>query len=366
MPVRCVITTLGGLLLCGACAPSERDETTDPNLTGGSGGGSGGTASGSAGTGSSGDGGTATGDPDSGQSDGDEPGGTDTGAPPEDTDDPSDSGGIRLDVGDQGGSGAGEGGDNCGELCEDAVGTLPMGSWLLNFTTTGTFGMNPPEMSLHQVDVDTGNSVKLCDLSGGPLDFAGFGFKSATFTRDNRLMATDGAALFEVDPCACTYVRMGGFGNNGSIYGITPDEGNGLFGVSANSSNLVRINPDTGETTVVGPLGIGSFNQHGASWSAVDGVIYFVNDADDGVYTIDPATGAATFLVTLSSSISTVGAEIHPDTNALFVCGTADGVLGEVDKATGVITPRPSGPSVCTNLGAPWADGGSVCVPPVG
>jgi hypothetical protein len=180
-------------------------------------------------------------------------------------------------------------------------------------------------------------------------------------------MASDGVALYEVDPCACTYEKKGSFpGDLGSVFGIAPDEETGLFAVSATAGALVRVDPDTADAAPVGALGVGSFNQHGLAWSEAEQQLYLVTDEGDALYTVDKDSGIATEVGTLTVAIGTVGVEVHPDTDRLYVCGTTDGVLNEVSKTDASTTPMASGPATCTNLGAPWSAGGAVCIPPAG
>lgn len=246
--------------------------------------------------------------------------------------------GVKLDVGavpDVGGGG------NCSSECaSDQAGQLA-GDWLLHIE-----GGN-----LYQVDVAGGNAVLLCEKIGGA--------NTLTFTRDNRLFATSGITLVQIDPCTCTGTQIGAFGHP-QIFGIAPDEGNELFGFSAQANALVRIDTQTGQTTEVGQVGF-MFGKHGAAWSEQDQTLYFVTG--NTLYTVDIQTGQATEVGPLGVDFGDVGVEQHPATAELYGC-TGDGNLYAIDKLTGaasLIGPIGTGGN-CTNLGAPWTET-EVCLP---
>ena len=293
----------------------------------------------------------------SGLGGGDTTGGTTTGTVPPDPTLGSEEGpessdeGFDFDV-----DGGGE--VVCIDDCVDINGPGEAGAWLLHFGN----GANLMSARMAQIDVATGETIDLCDLEGPNLVQGAF--KSATFTRNNRLIASDGRNLYEVDQCACTYTWLGQFPmETTQIYGIAPDEGSGLFGVSANSGSLLRINPNNAHVTVVGGLGLENVGAHGLTWSESQGRLYFVEATTDGLYDVDLDTGEATLIATLSNPVDQVGVEMHPSTDELYVCGMADDKLHLVDAETGVTTALADGPPNCKNLGAPWATGGMVCVP---
>lgn len=245
----------------------------------------------------------------------------------------------------------------CTEECVDANVDNTSGSWVLHF---GGVGALPPTMDI--VDLETGTATRICSLEGDVSPIGGI--KSATFTRDNRLILTDGRRIFEVDACGCTFDVVGEVPEEHfQIFGVAPDEGDGLFGVSAVSGALLRIDADTAEVSVVGSLGLEEISNHGLTWSEAEQTLYFINGVDDTLHTVDPQTGLATQLGPLSTPIGTVGIELHPDTNMLYACGLEDQVIHEIDKDTGETTPLRDGPFPCRNLGAPWATGAVVCVP---
>jgi hypothetical protein len=238
--------------------------------------------------------------------------------------------------------------DACPDSCLPSVGEENMydSLWLLHLR----------QNEMMRVDVETGEAELLCELAGDT-----GAFKTLTFTRDNRLMASDGLNLFEIEPCTCQSTKLGQFNHSG-IYGIAPDDGEDLFGISANADSLVRIDSETGETTEIGPLGI-SIYTHGATWFDDEDLIYAVKGGASELYTVDPDTGSAELVAPLSVNFVTVGLEMHPESGMLYGC-TSDAILYQVDPNDGQATEvGPMGVNGCTNLGAPWADGGQICLP---
>jgi len=262
----------------------------------------------------------------------------------------SSDGGIKLDLGAPPDSSdeTGDGGDACLPECATDQDGQANGDWLLHVSSAN---------DLMTVNVADGSTVTLCKITGAS------GIVSLTFTRTNRLLASNGASLFELDPCTCKGSMLGVFSPGlGSIYGIAPDEGEQLLGISAQAGALVRIDGLTAKTTEIGPLG-GSWGTHGATWSEAEGLVYAINGATNSLYRVDSKTGVATLVGALSAPFSTVGVEIHPATSRLYGC-TAGGKFYEIDKATAKATAIGTieGVSGCTNLGAPWG-GTGVCLP---
>jgi hypothetical protein len=250
---------------------------------------------------------------------------------------------VKLDVGVVPDLGGGDTDGNCSSECESDQAGQFAGDWLLHIDGS----------DLYRVDVAGGNAVLLCENIGAA--------NTLTFTRDNRLFSTSGNSLRQVDPCTCTDTVIGPFPNEyASIYGIAPDEGNELFGFSAQADALVRIDTQTAQTTEVGKVGF-AFAKHGAAWSEQDQILYFVTDST--LYRVDIQTGLATEIGPLGVDFGDVGVEQHPATARLYGC-TGDGNLYEIDKGTGAATligPLGTG-SDCTNLGAPWTET-EVCLP---
>lgn len=262
-----------------------------------------------------------------------------TGDPPIDT-----TAGVKLDVPLNPDFGGGDtDGDMCASECESDQAGQEGGDWLLQIEGT----------SLYRVNVADASAVLLCDKVGGS--------HSLTFTRDNRLLSSTGAALNLIDPCTCESVNIGKYPNGlGGINGIAPDEGNELFGFSANADALVRIDTQTAAVTEVGKVGF-NFGTHGAAWSEADQILYLLTGSK--LYTVDTQTGAATLIGPLGVDFSSVGVELHPATGRLYGC-TGDGNLYEIDKVTAQATlvGKLGSGQGCTNLGAPWASS-QVCLP---
>ncbi|MCB9671011.1 MAG: hypothetical protein H6734_16135 [Alphaproteobacteria bacterium] len=126
----------------------------------------------------------------------------------------------------------------------------------------------------------------------------------------------------------------------GSLAGLDPSSGGVglLFTVREDDSVLVSIDPDTLVFTDVGPLGT-AFEFGELAYHAPSATLYMVaGRGNDALYTVDPATGAATL----------VGIHGIGDMFSLEVDGAGDliawsdttGQLYELDRTTGAATVR--------------------------
>ena len=98
-----------------------------------------------------------------------------------------------------------------------------------------------------------------------------------------------------------------------------------------------------------------NFTTSGATWSDTLNGLYAINGSNNGLYTIDPVTGVATFLVTLSMNFGTVGIELLPANGVIYACSSEANLLS-IDPNTGIVTNiGPMNQSgACSNLAAPW------------
>ena len=240
----------------------------------------------------------------------------------------------------------------CSEGCEatSADGGGDGGLWLLNASGG----------KLWRVDVESGESAPLCNLS---IDLP---YASLTFTRDDVLLASAGDTLYHVDPCSCEVTEVGPYTESFSgVNGITPNQDMGIFGLSSVTDQLGNIDAGTAVVNVIGDLGT-NFGVSGLTWSHKDQKLYSISSTGSAsLYTIDHITGVASNAIPLSISFSTVGIEIHPVDNKIYACSGALPLL-EVDRVTGEITyigsfgTQVGGGTFCNNLGAPWQ---GACLP---
>ena len=214
--------------------------------------------------------------------------------------------------------------------------------------------------SLLHVDPHDASTSEVCDEVQG---LGGESTQSLAFTRDGRLFATyDGASLYEVDPCACEAWEVGPYGFDG-VAGILPDRGHGLWGIASDTDQFVRIDPDRGTATVVGPLRRDVTNQ-GATWSERDDTVWVLVGSGPGeLYTADPATGALTFHAAVGMYLSSVGFEYHAGTDRLYAC-SGEGLLLAIDRETGAASVvGDMGVDSCDNLAAPSVPQRHPCLP---
>lgn len=227
--------------------------------------------------------------------------------------------------------------------------------WLVHLLATGG------GLVLYQVDIETAATTEICTVvdSVTMAPFDGFAY-SVTFTRDDRLMFSSGAHLWEVELPSCMATNLGAFGV-GDVFAIAPDEDLGLFGVSAATDEVLRIDPDDGSSTVVGPLGSDWFTL-GATWNETEQQLLGLSGNTDSLYDLDIVTGEATLLQALGVDFFQVGFEYHSLTDLSYAC-TDDAHLLRIEVDGSITDLGDMGFADCLNLGAPWSDA-SVLPPP--
>lgn len=237
------------------------------------------------------------------------------------------------------------------------VGTMPDAGrppvetppWLLHLALIGG------ELTLHHVDIETAVPTEICTVIDGAtmLPFTDFAY-SVTFSRDDRLLFSTGDELWEIELPSCNAVLMGPLGYSG-VFGISPDEGDDLFGIDSTLDVLIRIDAQTGQGTEVGPLGNDWFTL-GGTWNEVEQQVLGLSGNDDGLYELDQMSGMASLLQTLPLDFFTVGVEFHPLTERIYAC-TNDSHLYRLENDGSLTDLGDMGFDTCINLGAPWSEG---------
>lgn len=138
--------------------------------------------------------------------------------------------------------------------------------------------------------------------------------------------------LYRIDVAtgAATDIGATGFGDLESL--AFDDTGTFLFGVDSDTDNLVRIDPATGAGTVIGPTGVG-VSDSGLSQSLTGNLLMTETNTED-LFRINQSSGAATSIGDTDTELTALATAPG---GALFALeGTnGDSVLHSVDPTTG-------------------------------
>ena len=227
--------------------------------------------------------------------------------------------------------------DDIGDACDPEVKL-----WVLSVQNT--------TKELLHIDLDTGVGTPVCTLDTED------NYPSTTFSREGILYASNNFQdrLDIIDPCTCEITPVGdyGFDESVQVVGITTDQGLDLFGVENQTDQLLHIDTSSGLASVVGEFGI-NMGSSGATWSDALQGLYAIDGTWSKLWTISPATGAATYTAKLSISFVGVGIELHPGNDILYSC--TNNILYEVDKISGETSMVGEiGENACNNLAAPY------------
>lgn len=210
----------------------------------------------------------------------------------------------------------------------------------------------------------TGTLVSIDPLTGaatviGPLNDAlgqnyrltGLAFHPITgvlYGSSNNTSPTNPQSLVIVDPLTGLVTQVGSFGQDGQTMAdltFTPD--GTLYGwLEPFDDDLYTINVATGQATLVGESGLGTYGSGLASNGS--GVLYFAGEGTGGtLYTVNATTGAVTVVATLedgpAGSGSAVGAMAFSPGGTLYATvaqsgGRTPAYLVTINPQTGEIT----------------------------
>jgi hypothetical protein len=158
------------------------------------------------------------------------------------------------------------------------------------------------------------------------------------------------STLYSVNPTsgALTAVGMGSI-----AYGLTGSTLTGLYAVDNSGANLYSVNPSTGATTIIGPTGI-SFSGY-SGFSTNSSTLYLTTGTS--LYTVNTSTGAATLVGSTGAGIGALVTEsgvlyggvesplsvqtVNPATGALTFVANESGAPGNFWGLTPLPTPVP-------------------------
>jgi hypothetical protein len=143
----------------------------------------------------------------------------------------------------------------------------------------------------------------------------------------------DSNNLYTLDPVTASTHLVGTINVAGSVTDIA-FHGPTLYGISA--SQFLRIDPETGKGTVIGPIG-GGFGPNGLA-VASDGTIYAGSSGQ--LIRINPVTGAGTLVGNFGGGLSSSG-DLAFDCNDVLYGALNQGAsvaLTQINLATGAAT----------------------------
>ena len=113
-----------------------------------------------------------------------------------------------------------------------------------------------------------------------------------------------------------------------------------LYSISASGDNLHIINPITGISTVVGPLGF-DVTEGDLDYDPTSGILYGVQSSSRELFTVDPTTGIGTIVGFVDATTPDLSAMAFADDGTLFLLNTGStGSVNQllvVDKTTGAV-----------------------------
>jgi hypothetical protein len=186
----------------------------------------------------------------------------------------------------------------------------------VGFEDVESFTFDPGCKTLYGVD-DEKDVLVTCDVETGTCKEVGPLGVDITDTGlawgadGNLYMSTDAPKkptnFYKIDPKTGAATRIGDQGQE--VTGLAADRG-GVFGLGGDgTSNLVRINTETGKATAIGPLKTVVLVDGGLDIAA-DGTLWGIHDGSVGrvghaqTFTVDLKTGAATVVATVKDAVS--------------------------------------------------------------
>ena len=150
---------------------------------------------------------------------------------------------------------------------------------------------------------------------------------------EGRMLAVDSSrALFEINRATGEKTQIGSVSSNvGTPGALAYDPASQTLYLSSTSlDSLFTLNPDTGEATLVGSYGPDTnILVHGLEWDSTNNILYAGSRGN--IYTVDPATGLATQIIT-STSLPSFNNLVHDSLNdVMYMTSSTTDALYSLD-----------------------------------
>lgn len=181
-----------------------------------------------------------------------------------------------------------------GNFAKVAQGPAQMQGLAFNRNTGKFYGIDTAR-KLYEIDKSSGAVATLGTVGGTTATINGLAYDPV----ENKLYGIAQAAgqLLLINVASLSASNIGA-ATGGTVGALDYDVATGtLYGIDdAGGSKLVSFDAATGAKTVIGALGAGTTDCNGLGWVEADGNLYTIDAANENVYRVNKASGAATLV----------------------------------------------------------------------
>jgi hypothetical protein len=119
--------------------------------------------------------------------------------------------------------------------------------------------------------------------------------------------------LYTIDPASGAFQLVGTTTDADCMVSIAVDDAGFMYGLDLVTDGLYAIDKTDGEVALIGSLGFNANYAQDMAFDRASGVLYLGgmdNDANGGIYTVDPVTGAATLVEPLGYLVEVTALDI--------------------------------------------------------
>jgi len=121
------------------------------------------------------------------------------------------------------------------------------------------------------------------------------------------------SGIYTIDPASGAYALVGTTTDADCMVSIAIDDNGLMYGLDLNADALFAIDRTSGDAALIGSLGYNANYAQDLAFDRASGVLYLGgmdNDANGGIYTVDPVTGAATLIEPLGYLVEVTALDI--------------------------------------------------------
>lgn len=176
------------------------------------------------------------------------------------------------------------------------LGSQPDSMYGMDFDPTATtlYALNDATGELGTINLTTGafTGIVTCTVPGGG-SWSGLSIDPVSGT----FYASTATDLYVLNPATCSPTLIGAFGTGGGMIDIAVNTAGQMYGHDIGTDSIYSINPATGAASLVGPTGYAANFAQGMDFDNNDGTLYifvYTGSGTNTFGTVNLATGAVT------------------------------------------------------------------------
>lgn len=190
--------------------------------------------------------------------------------------------------------------------------------------------------AVSQVDLTTGALTSIGQLGSNAGVSAGFAYDSIAGKLYMTSTSLDSVFLIDMTNWSAKLIGPYGVGSTVVMHGLEWDWSTSTLYAAGNAGDFYTVDTTTGQATLVGATGLGSFQNLG--YDPLFDVMYVTSSTSDSIYTIDRTTAVTTLVGAMTGSTNPNSLAYNIANQTMYMADNSTDNLYTLDLTTGAAT----------------------------